>query len=78
MGQAEGSAQRGAGALLTPEQERWAEALAVERAHGEGTPAFIADRVRALALQGDGNGVQRWRDIAAKFDELQAARLTIQ
>ena len=63
---------------MTPEQERWAEALAVERAHGEGSLAFIADRARALALLGDGDGVQRWRDIAAKFDELQAARLTIQ
>ncbi len=78
MGQAEDAAGRGTGALLTPEQERWAEALAVERAHGEGTPAFIADRVRALALQGDGDGVQRWRDIAAKFDELKAASLTVQ
>lgn len=78
MGQAEGAAGRGAGALLTPEQERWAEALAVERAHGAGTPAFIAERVRALALQGDGDGIQRWREIAARYDELQAARLAVQ
>jgi hypothetical protein len=57
--------------MLTPEAERWAEALAVERQHGAQAPAFIAERIGALALAGDAEGVARWRDIAARLDQLE-------
>ena len=56
---------------MTPNQERWAEALSVEEIHGDTAPAFIAERIGALALQGDEAGVERWRQIAARLDQLR-------
>ncbi|WP_082006525.1 DUF6961 family protein [Sphingomonas sp. ERG5] len=54
---------------MTPDRERWAEALAVERQHGDRAPAFIAERAAALALAGDIAGIARW--IAARIDQLR-------
>ncbi|TPG43638.1 hypothetical protein EAH79_02395 [Sphingomonas koreensis] len=54
---------------MNADEERWAEALAVQRAHGERAFAFIAERVGALALAGDADGVARWREIAARLDQ---------
>lgn len=59
---------------MTPDHERWAEALAVLRTHGDGVFAHVAERVGALALDGDMAGVRRWREIAAKLDELYEAQ----
>ncbi|MBW4331380.1 hypothetical protein KY084_10905 [Stakelama sp. CBK3Z-3] len=55
---------------MTPDEERWAEALATQRIHGESGPAFIAERIGALALEGDEAGVARWKEIAQRFDQL--------
>ena len=55
---------------ITPEQERWAEALFVQRVHGERAPLHVAERIGALALAGDANGVERWREIARHLDQL--------
>lgn len=55
---------------MTPQEERLAEALAVERMRGDKAVEFITSRVRDLALAGDEAGVQRWRDIAAVYDTL--------
>lgn len=55
---------------MTQDEERWAEAFAVERMHGEGGPRFIADRIGALAVTGDMEGVQRWREIAIRYDRM--------
>jgi hypothetical protein len=57
--------------MITPEQEMWACALLVEREHGERAVAFIAERVQSLALAGDMAGVDRWRAIADKLDQLR-------
>jgi hypothetical protein len=57
---------------VTPEQERWAEALAIERRWGNDAPRHIAERVSALALAGDEAGVERWISIAERYDQLQA------
>ena len=57
------------------EQERWAEALAVERAHGEEAPAFIAERIGVLALDGDEKGIERWLGIAALVDALRQSTI---
>jgi hypothetical protein len=43
----------------------------VERQHGEGAPAFIAERTGALALAGDVAGIARWNEIAARIDQLR-------
>ncbi|WP_416221813.1 DUF6961 family protein [Sphingomonas sp. S1-29] len=59
---------------MSPDAERWAEALHLEREHGPRAPAVIAERMSALALAGDGPGVQRWKAIAERYDQLQAGR----
>ena len=60
----------GAGSLccglsqLTPEQHILACALEVERQHRERAPVFVAERIGALALEGDFAGVEMWKAIA--------------
>lgn len=56
---------------MNPERELWACALLVEREHGDGADAHIAERVTTLALAGDFAGVERWRAIADKLDWLR-------
>ena len=56
---------------LTPDQERWAEALAIERLHGEHAPAYVAERIGALALAGDEAGVERFWTIAVRLYQLR-------
>lgn len=58
---------------MTPDQERWAEALAIERLHGERAALWIAERIGALALAGDADGVARFKQIAVKLEALQRA-----
>lgn len=55
---------------MTPEEERWAEALAVIRIHGDGAERYICERIGALALAGDQAGIERWRAIARRIDAL--------
>jgi hypothetical protein len=59
---------------MTFDEERLAEALAVERIHGDAAATFVAERIGALALAGDTEGVTRWRQIATKLDALWAGR----
>jgi hypothetical protein len=59
---------------LTADQERWAEALAIERQHGEVAPMWIAERIGALAMSGDFAGVARFRAVAAKYEQLLGSR----
>ncbi|QKS02128.1 hypothetical protein F9288_12945 [Sphingomonas sp. CL5.1] len=56
---------------MTPERERLAEALTIERLHGDGAELYIAERIGALALTGDTVGVARFRAIAAALDRLR-------
>jgi hypothetical protein len=59
---------------VTPDQERWAEALKVEEIHGDSAPVYIAERIGALAEEGDLEGVQRWPQIAIRLDQLRYPR----
>jgi hypothetical protein len=59
---------------VTADQERWAEALAIERQYGEMAPMWIAERIGALAMAGDLAGVARFRAVAAKYEQLLAGR----
>jgi hypothetical protein len=59
---------------MTPDQERWAEALAIERLHGESATEFLAGRIGACALAGDDAGVERLRQIADRLDQLRNPR----
>lgn len=55
---------------LTPQRERMAEALAVERMHGAGAAAFVAGRIADLRAAGDSLGVERWEAIDAALNAL--------
>lgn len=37
---------------MTPDQERWAEALAIERMYGAMAPLYIEERIASLSLEG--------------------------
>jgi len=54
------------------ERELWACALKVMHEHGNWAPAFVAQRIGALALSGDKRGVEAWVAIATKMDEVAA------
>ncbi|WP_300114275.1 hypothetical protein [Sphingobium sp.] len=58
---------------MTPDQERYAEALAIERMHGAYAPQWIAERIGSLAMAGDEAGVLRLVEIARRLDELMCA-----
>lgn len=53
---------------------RWAEALAIERLHGDDAPRWVAERIGALALAGDADGVARFQEIARRMERLLIAR----
>lgn len=57
---------------MTPDRERWAEALAIERQHGDQAHRIIAERIGALALKGDSEGIARWKAIATRLDALRS------
>lgn len=42
----------------------------VKRQHGDRAGEHIAERITALALSGDNEGVVRWLEIAARLDAL--------
>jgi hypothetical protein len=50
----------------------WSAAAMVQRQHGDDAPLFVATRIGALALAGDVEGVENWRAIAARLDQLRA------
>lgn len=56
---------------MTPQQERWAEALAVMKQHGDDLAAFLTERCVTLAKAGDMAGVARWREIIHRCDQLR-------
>lgn len=53
--------------MMNPERELWACALAVEKQHGDQAAVWIAERIAALALEGNAAGVARWKAIAEKL-----------
>ena len=57
---------------MTPEEERWAEALAVYRQYGVAASLHISERIGALALAGNQDGIDRWKEIAKRLDQLRA------
>lgn len=56
---------------LTPDQERWAEALAVQKHYGEQAAKHVASRIDALADAEDLEGVRRWNEIGARLARLR-------
>ena len=58
---------------MTPDEERWAEALAIKKQHGDEVLPFVAVRIFELGQAGDAEGVQRWFEILTKVHDLRAA-----
>lgn len=56
---------------MTPDQERWAEALAVERIHGGAAEMHVVGRILELTLAGDEAGCARWRAIGERLERLR-------
>ena len=44
--------------------------MAVQRIHGDKAELHVAERIGALALAGDVDGIERWREIASRLDQL--------
>ncbi len=51
--------------------EIWACAAEVQRQHGEAAPVFVAERIGALVLEGDVEGIATWKAIAARLHQLR-------
>lgn len=51
--------------------ELWACAQHVIKQHGDRAPAFVAERIGALTLAGDDEGVEAWKAIAARVEQLR-------
>lgn len=58
---------------MTPDHERWAEALALEKAHGPRTEVFLRERIAELEAAGDHAGVTRLREIQRRHARLLVA-----
>jgi hypothetical protein len=59
---------------MTQDQERWAEALVLERLHGERARAWTAERIEALRAKGDSLGVERFTILAARLEQLRVGQ----
>jgi hypothetical protein len=57
--------------LSSPDEERWAEALAIERIHGDGAYDWVIERIGQLAFDGDDVGVARFMAIIDRLDMLR-------
>ena len=57
--------------MLPDDRELWACALQVERQHGKDAPRFVAERIGALAVAKDEEGIATWRAIARRLDQLR-------
>ncbi len=59
---------------MSPDHERRAEALMIERQHGERAAVFVAERIDALAFGGDAAGGERLGEIVPRLDQLPDLR----
>jgi len=55
---------------MIDDRELWACANTVLLQHGDNAPAFVAERIGTLALAGDVEGVEAWKLIAHRLDQL--------
>lgn len=56
---------------MLSDRELWACAAEAERQHGEGAALFIAERIGALLLSGDLAGIETWKAIAGRLQQLR-------
>ncbi len=62
---------------MADDQDMWASALEVAREHGEKAAEFVSDRIRALAFEGDHEGVVRWAGIGLRLQQLKRKQASI-
>jgi hypothetical protein len=56
---------------VTSDQERWADTYSILKQRGEeGAQVWIAERIGALVLAGDVVGIERFKAIAHRLDQL--------
>ena len=56
--------------MAISDKELWACAAQVLKQYGDDAHRHIAERIGALALEGDMDGVEVWKAIAYRFDQL--------
>lgn len=56
---------------LTTDEERWAEALAIERIQGDTAHDWVIERIPQLGADGDEAGVARFMEIIDRLDRLR-------
>ncbi|KQU55656.1 hypothetical protein ASG67_05820 [Sphingomonas sp. Leaf339] len=56
---------------MTPEHERWAEALAVIKQHGDALAAFVTKPCVTLARARNMADVVRRREVIQRYDQLR-------
>jgi len=60
--------------LSSSAKERWAEALAIERIHGDSARDWLIKRITQLGADGDEAGVARFMEIIDRLDKLAERR----
>ena len=55
---------------MTPDDELTAIALWVQRTQGANAQVYMAEQIGALALRGETAGIERWKAVAGRFQEL--------
>ena len=60
---------------ITLDEERWAEALTIDRIHGDGAVDKVVGYMVNLASCGDNAGVARFTEIIDRLDKLRTCRL---
>ncbi|MEZ7272899.1 hypothetical protein NYF14_05395 [Sphingobium sp. 10 DY56-G10] len=53
---------------MTHDQLLWGAVSMLMKQHGENAPRKVAERIGALAVEGDMAGVALWKDIACRMD----------
>ena len=61
---------------MLSDHELWACANHVLESHGDHAPLFVAERIGALALTGDSDGIATWKAIASRLDQLMTRTST--
>jgi hypothetical protein len=59
---------------MPPDEERWAEALAIERSQGSSAYDWVIDRITKLRPDGDDAGVARLAEVAGRPDQRKTGR----
>lgn len=63
---------------VTREQELWALALHIEHKHGADGPRYIAERIGKFAMKGDQGGVDLWKEVARRYEQMISRQISTQ